>query len=224
MSDATARLGLPYLVTSQAQKEVSHNEALNLLDALLHAAVLDRHRAAPPDAPAEGDCYLVASGGSGAWAGQDGRLAAWYGGWLFATPRAGWTVWVADESTALRYDGFAWAAPSGEAGPVRQVVHGFGFGDASPAQVTTVAAGRTLLRVAIAVQTPFDGVGAVLAVGDGTTPDRFLASDQVNPGAAAMYVASPALKLAANTPLCLAITPGAGASVGSGLLILDIQQ
>lgn len=224
MSDATARLGLPYILTGQAQKEVTHNEALNLVDALLQAVVLDRHRAAPPDGPAEGDCYIVAAGGTGAWAGQDGRLAAWYGGWLFATPGAGWTVWVADESAALRHDGAGWAPASGEAGPVRQVVHGFAFGDASPAEVTTVAAGRTLLSVAIAVQTPFDGIGAALAVGDAATPDRFLAAGQVNPGAAALYVATPALRLGADTPLRLSITPGAGATAGAGLLILDIQR
>lgn len=108
MSDASANLELPYILASQAQKEVTHNEALQRLDAAVQAAVLDRDLAAPPAGPADGDRYLVAAGATGAWIGQEGRLAAWYGGWRFLAPRAGWTVWVADEGLAVRYDGAAW--------------------------------------------------------------------------------------------------------------------
>ena len=36
----TPRCALPLLATAQAQKEVTHNEALVLLDALIHAAVV----------------------------------------------------------------------------------------------------------------------------------------------------------------------------------------
>ena len=32
MSDTTTHLGLPYLLAAQAQKHVTHNEALRLLD------------------------------------------------------------------------------------------------------------------------------------------------------------------------------------------------
>lgn len=50
MSDTTTHLGLPYLLAAQAQKHVTHNEALRLLDAMVLLSVLDRTRTAPPQA------------------------------------------------------------------------------------------------------------------------------------------------------------------------------
>ena len=51
MSDTTTHLGLPYLLAAQAQKHVTHNEALRLLDAMVQLSVLDRTRTAPPASP-----------------------------------------------------------------------------------------------------------------------------------------------------------------------------
>ncbi|NTU76217.1 MAG: DUF2793 domain-containing protein [Alphaproteobacteria bacterium] len=48
-------LALSYLVASQAQKEITHNDALNDLDFLAQTSVLDRTLAAPPLSPSEGD-------------------------------------------------------------------------------------------------------------------------------------------------------------------------
>jgi len=109
MSDATSHLRLPYILAGQAQKHVTHNEALRLLDALVQLAVLDRDLAAPPGSPADGARYIVASGGSGAWAGWDLNIAYWVdGAWTKLVPRAGWLAWVADESLLLAFDGAAW--------------------------------------------------------------------------------------------------------------------
>lgn len=47
-SDATPLLSLPLILPAQAQKHVTHNESLRLLDILVHLAVLDRDRSAPP--------------------------------------------------------------------------------------------------------------------------------------------------------------------------------
>ena len=41
MANATSRLQLPYIITSQAQKEVTHNEGLNRLDAFVTPVVAD---------------------------------------------------------------------------------------------------------------------------------------------------------------------------------------
>jgi Protein of unknown function (DUF2793) len=46
--DATSNLHLPFIVAAQAQKHVTHNEALRALDAVVQLAVLDRDLAAPP--------------------------------------------------------------------------------------------------------------------------------------------------------------------------------
>ena len=57
----TPLIGLPLLEASQAQKHVTHNEALLLLDAMLHLAVISRALATPPASPGDGDRYLVAA-------------------------------------------------------------------------------------------------------------------------------------------------------------------
>jgi hypothetical protein len=71
----TFHLGLPLLAAAQAQKHVTHNEALLALDALVHLACLDRDLSAPPAAPGEGDRYLVGPSPSGPWAGHAGEIA-----------------------------------------------------------------------------------------------------------------------------------------------------
>lgn len=112
--ETTANLQLPYLMPSQAQKHVTHNEALALLDAIVQLMVLDRDLTSPPGAPAEGDRYIVAAGATDAWDGQDGRIAARQdGAWIFLSPGTGWLAWVADEGEFFHYTGSAWAPVAG---------------------------------------------------------------------------------------------------------------
>ncbi|MGX0904750.1 hypothetical protein ACSSV8_003344 [Roseovarius sp. MBR-79] len=109
MSDATTNLLLPYILAAQAQKHVTHNEALRLLDGLVQLSVIGRDLAAPPTSPVDGDRYIVATGGAGDWAGWDLNVALWSdGAWLRLPPRTGWRVWVEDERLLLVYDGVGW--------------------------------------------------------------------------------------------------------------------
>ena len=109
MSDATARLGLPVLPPTPLQPHVTHNEALVQLDALLFARLKDRDLSAPPASPADGDAYLVKAPATGAWTGQDGRIAyALDGGWRFCAPFAGLSAYVADEHKLIFHDGSSW--------------------------------------------------------------------------------------------------------------------
>ena len=52
MSDQSTILSLPHILPSQAQKHVTHNEALRLLDVMVQLAVTQRTLAAPPASPA----------------------------------------------------------------------------------------------------------------------------------------------------------------------------
>ena len=107
----TPNLGLPLLAAAQAQKHVTHNEALLALDALVQCAVLDRDVGAPPSTPGEGDRYIVASSPSGVWAGHAGELAAFAAGaWTFHAPQPGFLAYVIDEAALLVFDGAAWLA------------------------------------------------------------------------------------------------------------------
>ena len=73
-------LGMPYLLPSQAQKHVTVNEALSVLDALAQLAVKNRTLTAPPGGPAEGDRHIVAAPATGAWSGKEEQIAAFIDG------------------------------------------------------------------------------------------------------------------------------------------------
>jgi len=116
MSDST-HLVLPFVEAAQAQKHVTVNEALSRLDALVHLAVESATETAPPGSPAEGARWIVGDGASDAWAGEDGKVAAYIdGAWVFLTPNAGWQAWDAATRTWLLHDGTGWVA--GPAGTV----------------------------------------------------------------------------------------------------------
>ena len=109
--DQTPNLQLPYILAAQAQKHVTHNEAIRALDALVQLAVLDRDLAAPPVTPIDGARYIVAAGATGPWAGQALKIAAFQDlAWTFFTALEGWIAWIADEDIAVAWNGSAWIA------------------------------------------------------------------------------------------------------------------
>ena len=105
----TPNLGLAYLVTSQAQKEVTHNAALNDLDYLAQLPVIDTTLSAPPSSPSTGDTYIVAASPTGAWTGYANYIAAYYAGWIFKAPQTGWKAFARNTGKLLYYTGSAWA-------------------------------------------------------------------------------------------------------------------
>jgi hypothetical protein len=115
-TSTTPRYFLPLLFSGQAQKEFYVNEAHALTDALLHAAC-EGEAADPPAAPAEGEGWLVGTGATGAWAGQDGKLASFQAGnWLFAVPNDGMRLFDRSTSQMLLYRG-GWQRPTTPAEP-----------------------------------------------------------------------------------------------------------
>lgn len=151
---ATARLALPLIEAGQAQKHVTHNEALAALDRLVQALVIDRDLAAPPASPAEGAGYIVAASPTGAWTGQAGRIATWVsGGWTFTVPAAGLRVWLADEARLMVWTGSAWVDPvSGAIGAISalQNLTRLGIGTTADATNPLAAKLNTMLFAALA--------------------------------------------------------------------------
>jgi hypothetical protein len=102
----TIRHALPLLSAGQAQKEITHNEAILAIDRQLHLAVQSRALATPPETALAGSAYIVAAGAGGAWAGQGGNIASHDGfGWHFAVPVTGCIAWIVDEAAFSVYAG-----------------------------------------------------------------------------------------------------------------------
>jgi Protein of unknown function (DUF2793) len=103
------RLKLPFLAAAQAQKEVTHNEALALADIAVQAVVQSVAPASVPPTPALGHCWIVGTAPTGAWAGRAGAIAAWTsGGWRFVAPFEGMQAWSVADGVTFRRGPSAW--------------------------------------------------------------------------------------------------------------------
>ncbi len=117
MSERTPNLQLPYILSNQAQKHVTHNEAIRNLDALVQISIEDKDLSSPPATPTDGDCYIVATGATGDWAGNENLIASWQDeAWSFYAPEEGWTAWIKDEDFQMVYDGVQWQSLSSGGG------------------------------------------------------------------------------------------------------------
>jgi hypothetical protein len=106
---ATPRLSLPFLSVGQAQKEFTHNEALQTLDAVVAGAVESPPAAVPPAAPTIGSSYIVAEGATDAWAGKSQCVAAWTsGGWRFIAPVEGMRMFEKSSGTFAAFLNGGW--------------------------------------------------------------------------------------------------------------------
>jgi hypothetical protein len=122
MSEVSAVLGLPYIQPAQAQKHVTHNEALRVLDVIVQLAVADRTRTAAPASLEIGARHIVADGAVGEWSGQDGTIAVWdIEGWIFFAPRAGWRAEVLSEGQSVVWSGTEWVATGAQPQAVQQL-------------------------------------------------------------------------------------------------------
>jgi hypothetical protein len=102
----TARHLIPLLASGQAQKEVTHNEALQMIDRRLQLAVISRSVSAPPSPAVSGATYIVPAEATGGWSGQAERIASYDGfGWTFDAPQPGWLAWIVDEAVMSIFDG-----------------------------------------------------------------------------------------------------------------------
>ncbi len=114
MSQSSPILSLPYLQPSQAQKHVTHNEALETLDLVVQLSVESFDGTVPPAAPEEGEVHVPATGATGDWAGRDAQIAIWRDAmWQFLTPLAGWRAWDGAADQIRVWDGSDWIVPTG---------------------------------------------------------------------------------------------------------------
>jgi Protein of unknown function (DUF2793) len=109
--DMTDRHSLPLLATAQAQKELTHNEAITSLSMLAHPSVESAALAAPPTSPVAGQMWIVDSSPTGSWAGQATKLALWTAsGWRFQAPTEGMTCWDKANSRTMVFGAGSWTS------------------------------------------------------------------------------------------------------------------
>ncbi|KMK63968.1 DUF2793 domain-containing protein [Puniceibacterium sp. IMCC21224] len=161
MPDSSARLSLPFLMPSQAQKHVTHNTALERLDVLVQPQVLDLAATIPPDPPGAGATYVLGLGATNAWAGKDGMLASWNdNAWLFLQPQEGWQVLLLPEARLYVLVADIWQPVAA----ATQNLDGIGIGTASDdINRLAVAAPATLLT--------HDGAGHQIKVNKASATD-----------------------------------------------------
>ena len=111
----------------------------------------------------------------------------------------------------------------GAAGPVYLAAPpiGFSFGDASPRVFPAADAARLVLSVSVNIVTPFDGVAPSLRLGTLEQPELLVAAAQIDLGSTTEFEFSPNRVLAAAQGFVLTLAPGAGATQGSGWIVIE---
>lgn len=225
----TANLRLPLLQAGQAQKHVTVNEALMRIDTLAQPTLVSRSMTLPPASASEGTAFAVPSGASGAWAGQDGRVALWLnGGWEMLTPGVGWNAWIEDEATPAVFDGTDWvpgpsALSAGGAALTFRVVetdHAIGTGSESLTGAL-IPAGAIVFGVTGRVIIAFGGTASAFRVGiGGESPDRYGSGIGAEAGAWFRGVTGTPVAYYADTPLTITAE---GGTFDGGVLRLAVH-
>jgi hypothetical protein len=112
MATQSPILSLPYIQDAQAQKHITHNESIRILDVIVQLSLADRTLKAPPLSPTPplGTRYLIASPATNEWTGYEGYIATWTENstWFFLKPNKGWIAFVENESKLIYFNGTNW--------------------------------------------------------------------------------------------------------------------
>ncbi|MBN8531562.1 MAG: DUF2793 domain-containing protein [Alphaproteobacteria bacterium] len=221
----TARLGLPYIVSGQAQKEVTHNEGLNKLDAFVTPVVADIADS-PPGSPAAGDLYIVGSSPSGDFTGHANQLAQYQtGGWVFYAPFKWMDAVVESLDSRMAYDGSAWV-PFGlimrDGGEYMRVLRWQDDVDLSLGDETAMLIPNRSTVLAVNTRVMEAVTGTVTSFGVGVSGDTSRYGNGIGTGADSTNIGLTyhPVSYYSDTPLLL--TPDAGSFTG-GLVRINVQ-
>ncbi len=104
----TANLGLPVLSSDTKGAMYEFNRAM--LNATMNGflVTINRTLSDPPASPSNGDVYLVFPNGIGAWADQNDKLAYFFNGWTFITPKIGFQAHDTNIGVRWIYNNDGW--------------------------------------------------------------------------------------------------------------------
>lgn len=110
LQEATLNLQLPLMQAAQAQKHVTHNEALQHIDAVLGLKLQGIAQDIPPTAPLAGQVWATGTAPEGDWQGQADALAVKLAeGWLFVPAKEGMLAWDLTSERLLVRQSAVWA-------------------------------------------------------------------------------------------------------------------
>lgn len=105
----TNRLKLPLLYSGQAQKEITHNEALNLLDILVNPIAQEININSPPDNPKSGHLYIIGLEPTREFKDHKNKIAQRLeSSWRFIKPHKWLEVIDNKDGTKYRFNGKGW--------------------------------------------------------------------------------------------------------------------
>ena len=89
--------------------DTEYNNNMMILRVLAHEAILNIVTS-PAGGEVDGNLYAVGAGATGAFVGQDGKLAYFKtSAWVFVTPPVGKAMWNLTGGVQVRYLAGAWA-------------------------------------------------------------------------------------------------------------------
>lgn len=103
MLEYSKRLKLPLLIPNQSGKEITHNEALIIIDNLLQNHIISKELNTPPVEFKTGDMYIVAENATEDWLDKENQLAIFDNGWRFLEPINGMLFYVLSENCFYVY-------------------------------------------------------------------------------------------------------------------------
>lgn len=99
----------------------------------------------------------------------------------------------------------------------------FSFGDASPTPIYFTLTPTFIATVRLIIQTPFNGAGALIALGTAALPELLMKVTDNAPTAALEFESNPNVDLATGQDVMLTIIPGTGATQGHGKILLQLS-
>jgi len=107
----TPRLNLPLIHSGQAQKEITHNEALVLLDILLNSVVQEIGIEVPPNTIEAGLLFVIGINPEGEFANHQNEIALKLEhSWRFVAPRKWLEVTLDSDGSKYCWNGEYWAS------------------------------------------------------------------------------------------------------------------
>lgn len=111
MQEKTTRWGMPFIIQNQAHKEVTVNQSIAKLDAILAGNIISRQWCDVNEQ--EGALYIASANTIVAWQkilpnAAINDLLFCQGGWQIIKPRTGMLFWLAEEDALLVFSNDIW--------------------------------------------------------------------------------------------------------------------